>query len=137
MRGPGAFCFPAVAALILCGACTDRPPPTREIPNLGTRVRVMVPAIGPGWRTGIFNQTRQSPPCYLVLLFHPGPTLRIAVTVPIGAVTRLQVSVRDTSNHIRFDPSAASLEGETWREVLPDSAQAISRHCPSEPSNQD
>jgi hypothetical protein len=138
MRSPGAFAlFPAFTAFILCGACTRRPPPSREIPNLGTRVRVIVPAIGPGWRTGIFNQTRQSPPCYLVLLFHPGPVLRIAVTVPIAAVTRLQVSLRDSSNGARFDPSAASLEGEKWREVLPDSAQAVSRACPREPSGQD
>jgi len=136
MRWTPAGCSALVSALALAAACKASHA-SHEIPPLGTRVRVIVPAIGPGWRTGIFNQTRQSPPCYLVLLFHPGPVLRIALTVPIAAVTRLQVSVRDSSNGARFDPSAASLEGEKWREVLPDSAQAVSRACPREPSSQD
>jgi hypothetical protein len=97
-------------------------------PAIGARVRVVVPQLGPGWRTGMFNRTRQEPPCYLVLVFDPGPIRRIAVTIPVAAVTRLQVSTRPPgSGSEASDPGAAAFDGEAWTDVALDPVRAAGR----------
>lgn len=99
---------------------------------IGARVRILVPQLGRGWRVGMFNQTREEPPCYLVLLMHPGPTRRIAATVPIGAVSRLQVSTLYPGNvNLDPDPAAASYDNESWTEVAVDPLKNTGRRCSS------
>jgi hypothetical protein len=133
----------AIAGAALPGAGVDRTARAQDrsaeqtasieaVPAIGARVRVVVPRLGPGWRTGMFNRTRQEPPCYLVLLFHPGPVRRIADTVHIGAVTRLQMStLYPGDGPADPDPGAAGHDGEGWQEVAIDPLKALGRHCPS------
>jgi hypothetical protein len=105
-------------------------PQPPAIPAVGARVRVVVPQLGPGWRVGMFNRTRQEPPCYLVLLLSQGPIREIDATVPIRAVTRLQVSVPAArSDSAPVDDAAAALDGEAWMDASPDSAQRVGRRC--------
>jgi hypothetical protein len=126
---PGAVVDPTARAQDRPAA---RPAPVEGAPAIGARVRVIVPGLGPGWRTGMFNRTRQEPPCYLVLLFHPGSGRRIAVTMHVRAVTRLQLSTLYPGNGPADpDPAAAAHEGEDWREVALDDVRAAGRHCPS------
>lgn len=108
------------------------PAPVVE-PSIGARVRVVAPRLGPGWRTGMFNRTRQEPPCYLVLVFDPGPDRRIAVTIPVAAATRLQVSRRRPGSESEGpDPGAAAFDGEEWTEVPLDPVRAAGRPgCPA------
>jgi hypothetical protein len=107
-------------------------PASDPLPRVGARVRVVVPPLGPGWRTGMFNRTRQEPPGYLVLLFHPGPGRRGAVTVPLGAVTRLQViTLHPGTDRADPGPGASAHDGEEWREVALDAARPSRRDCPA------
>lgn len=106
--------------------------PVPALPRMQARVRIMSPQLGPGWRTGMLNGTRPAPPCYLVLLFHPGRTRQIAATVYLGAITRLQVSSLYAGEGAADpDPASGSYNGEQWREGLLDSARAQNAHCPA------
>ena len=80
---------------------------------------------------GMFNQTRQAPPCYVVLLFDPGPERRITMTVPAGAFSRLQLSGLFPGNPADPDPGAAAYDGETWINVPLDSVTRTGRSCPA------
>jgi hypothetical protein len=106
-------------------------------PVIQARVRVVVPQLGPGWRTGMLNGTRQEPTCYLVLLFHPGRTRQVVATVYLGAVARLEVSsLYPGTGPADPDPAGGSYDGEEWREVRLDSMKASGKNCPTgiEPS---
>jgi hypothetical protein len=99
------------------------------IPSIGARVRIRSSQLGPGWRVGMFNQTRQVPPCYVVLLFDPGAERRITMTVPAGAVSRLELSRLYPGSPADPDPGAAAHDGETWVNVPLDSIQHTGRTC--------
>jgi hypothetical protein len=81
----------------------------------------------------MWNRTRQEPPCYLVLLFDPGPIRRVAVTVPLAAVARLQVATRPPgAGPADADPGASALDGEEWADAVLDAARSASRpDCPA------
>lgn len=87
------------------------------MPPINARVRVWScrrwgRAGAPGW----FNRTRQEPPCYLVLMFDPGPIRRVAVTAYIGAVTRMQLStLYPGTGPIDPDPGAGAFEDGAGR----------------------
>jgi hypothetical protein len=101
-------------------------------PAMQARVRVVVPQLGPGWRTGMLNATRQAPPCYLVLLFHPGRSRQVAATVYLGAVSRIQVSsLYPGTGASDPDPGAGGYDGEQWREVPLDSMKTSGQNCPT------
>lgn len=104
-----------------------------SIPEVGARVRVMVPRLGPGWRVGMFNRTRQEPPCYLVQLFDPGLIRRVSVTVPVQAVTKLQVSRLYPGAQQSPDPGAAAFDGEKWVDTPLALAQATGLGCETSP----
>jgi hypothetical protein len=113
-------------------ASAAQEPPRQGVPRIGARVRIVAPALGPGWRTGMFNQTRTVPPCHLVLLFDPGRPRTIAATVHIGAVTRLQVSsLYGSDGPSDPDPGAGSHEGEAWVDLALDAVRATGRECPA------
>jgi hypothetical protein len=122
-----------LAAAALAAPGLAQTPGPGAVPAIGARVRIVAPGLGPGWRVGMFNRTRQEPPCYLVLLFDPGPIRRVAATVPLAAVARLQVSTRPPGpGPADPDPGAAALDGEAWAEVALDAARAASRAgCPA------
>lgn len=91
------------------------------VPAVGARVRFLSPQLGPGWRVGMFNQTRQVPPCYHVLVFDPWAVRRLMLTVPVTATTRVKLSELYPGNPADPDPGAAAHIGETWSRVPPDS----------------
>jgi hypothetical protein len=106
---------------------------TPVVPPIGARVRIKSPQLGPGWRVGMFNRTRQEPPCYGVLLFDHGAPSRIAMTVPAKAVTRLELSrlyPGSPGSPTDPDPGAAAHDGETWANVPLDSILQTGRVCP-------
>ena len=105
---------------------------THAIPAYGARVRFIAPELGPGWRVGMFNQTRQNPPCYLVVVFNPGSERTYAASVYAASIVRLQVStLYDGSAAADPDPSAAAYEGELWMDAPLDSMKASGRACPA------
>jgi hypothetical protein len=65
----------------------------------------------------------------LVLVFHPGRAQRIAVTVPIRAATRLQLSRLYPAPASDPDPGAAAYDHEEWVDVALDPMQATGRAC--------
>ncbi len=125
-----------LAAWTVCLAACGGGEGLGSVPELGARVRVMVPRLGPGWRVGTFNRTRQEPPCYLVQLFDPGPTRNVAVTVPVQAVTRLQVSQLYPGAPPSPDPGAAAFDGERWADMPLALAQATGLGCESAPRHE-
>jgi hypothetical protein len=138
----------ALLGAMLPGSGGGYAPPAGQPPNepgsriaptpvIQARVRVVVPQLGPGWRTGMLNGTRQEPTCYLVLLFHPGRTRQVVATVYLGAVARLEVSsLYPGTGPADPDPAGGSYDGEEWREVRLDWMKASGKNCPTgiEPS---
>lgn len=120
------------AGLVACGGDSS----LGSIPEVGARVRVMVPRLGPGWRVGTFNRTRQEPPCYVVQLFDPGLTRNVAVTVPVQAVTKLQVSKLYSGAQPSPDPGAAAFDGEKWVDMPLALAQATGLGCETSPRHE-
>jgi hypothetical protein len=96
----------------------------------------MVPRLGPGWRVGMFNRTRQEPPCYLVQLFDPGMTRNVVVTVPVQAATKLQVSKLYPGAPASPDPGAAAFDGEKWIDAPLTLAQATGLGCETSPRHE-
>ena len=104
---------------------------SRPIPDIGARVRVIAPSLGPGWRIGTFNRTRQEPPCYIVLIADPVQRSRDAATLPSRALVRLQVSTLygTTGSKRDPDPGASAYDGEQWLDVRVDSMQRVGQQC--------
>ena len=128
------------SSLCLLAACSSEPPeeatatappvkaaPEPEpLPSLGARVRVVVPNLGSGWRTGIFVRTSQQPPCYMVTLTDPTSNRRIAARVNIGAVSKMQRSTMYTGvGTADPDPGAAAHDGESWHDISPDALKNV------------
>lgn len=133
--------FIGIAAGMIVG-CRDHPPPAlaasppvrvaTAIPLIGARVRVIVPDLGPGWRTGMFQRTRQDPPCYVVLIFNPGHDMTVSATVYANSIARMQMSTLYRGDSVADrDPAAAAYEGESWNDVPLDSAKHSGRFCPA------
>jgi hypothetical protein len=110
-----------VVATVWMQACRNSNAPVTGVPAIGSRVRIQSPELGTGWRVGMFNQTRLEPPCYIVLLWDPGPTRRLSATVPVELVTRMQLSSEAGMTAAVDNEAAASIDGERWREVQMDS----------------
>lgn len=142
MRDPGVLAVLAVVLATVLVACRDQAPPPlpapeaparyeKSVPDIGARVRVIVPELGPGWRVASFNRTRQEPPCYLVLIFNPSHDRTVAATVYVRAVVRMQVSTLYRGDSaVDRDPAAAAYEGERWLDASLDSASRTGRNCP-------
>ncbi len=111
------------------GVARDSLPPLDTIPPIGARVRVVVPQLGAGWRVGMFNRTRQEPPCYLVLLPDTSPIHRVAVTIAIRAATHLQINRLRAGDISEPGPSASRFDKETWRDVRLEPVQATGHNC--------
>lgn len=83
----------------------------------------------------MFGQTRQDPPCYVILLFNPnsrGKSQEVASRVHLGAAVRLQVSsLYDGTTERDPDPGAAGYDGESWLDARLDSTALSSRTCPN------
>ena len=66
------------------------------------------------------SQTRTVPPHYLVLIFAEGPVSRVERSIPIGAITRLQVSAAQPGPRGPISYAAAPVRAdERWLEMLP------------------
>jgi hypothetical protein len=90
------------------------------VPQVGARVRVMAAGFGDGWQVGMFSQTRTVPPHYLVLIFAEGPVSRVERSIPIGAITRLQVSAAQPGPRGPISYAAAPVRAdERWLEMVP------------------
>jgi hypothetical protein len=124
----------AIAIRLIASMQPGQPGETTPlVPPIGARVRIRSPQLGPGWRVGMFNQTRQEPPCYGVLLFDHGAPSSIAMTVPAKALTRLELSrlyPGTPGSPTDPDPGAAAHDGETWANVPLDSISQTGRACP-------
>jgi hypothetical protein len=101
----------------------------RSVPRVGARVRLLSAQLGVGWRVGLFNHTRQVPPCYHVMLADPGPDRRFLFIVPARAINRLQVSRLYPGDRATPDWGAAAFDDETWTEVALDSIVATGLQC--------
>lgn len=105
--------------------------PSPSLPAVGARVRVLAPALGAGWHTGMFNRLRVEPPCYRIILFASGPTRSVRATLSVRDLMALQVSTI-YDGRTRFEPAEPSEEayaGETWSEVPLELLRAAERHC--------
>ena len=119
-----------IGALLLVAGSTlalDRPNP---LPLIGTPVRVMAPALGPGWHYGEFNRLRVEPPCYRVVIFSTGSTRRVEHILSVNEFTRIQVA--DELEDGRKNSSAALTEknhDRNWHEFPLESLQAAEKTC--------
>jgi hypothetical protein len=88
-------------------------------PPIGSRVRVISSALGPGWRTGMLNQLRLKPTCHRILIFAPTGALRVAAELPPSEIARMQVSIRADGTARPDHPPARGgpVQGARWREV--------------------
>lgn len=115
-----------VAALVLLvGLATDSASAEAvgtDPPAIGSRVRFQSGRPGGEWREGMFNATREEPPCHVVVVFKPRASRRAALevesTVTPDEITRLQVFVgpRKAMPEWAGIPRSPVPEG-AWREA--------------------
>jgi hypothetical protein len=90
----------------------------RTLPLVGTKVRVMAPALGSGWHYGEFNRLRVEPPCYRVLIFSTGATSRIEHTLSVREFVRIQIAEGNGDGQARsFSAIADQDRDSNWREL--------------------
>src|SRR5215213_11838854 len=85
-----------------------------SIPAESSRVRVIAPSVGPGWRTGMLNRVGDQP-CYRVLLLDSSAgRKRATATLSLKQISSMQIYAN-----------------ETWRNVPLGELRATERNCPA------
>lgn len=103
------------------------------LPAVGALVRVEAPRLGAWWHVGMFNRLRVELPCYRVAIFARDGSNRIAHTLGVKEIQRMQ-------SHLVFEgrkkvaPPRALMGGEVsddWAEVSIEALHATAAQCPS------
>jgi len=126
--------LPLLTPLAGCDSSREEESSVKETPEVGALVRAQVPKLGPDWQMGMFNRIRVEPPCYLVLLFSSDGSNRVAHTLALSEVEKLEVHrFYNWSDRGLFPEALARASPrEDWAEVALDSLQARNRRtCPS------
>ena len=97
----------------------------KEIPPIGSRVRITSNQLGPGWHVGMLNRIRREPVFYKILVFSPSNTITSMYTP--DDITRIQVSTIYNTGAGNYDPTKTLYPDEEWIDVSLDALRAANK----------